>query len=218
MLRVIIADDHHLVRQGIRALLEQEDEIEVIAEAANGLEVVAQVEELKPDVVVLDISMPQLDGIQATAQIRDLDVDTQIIILSMHSKPNIVQQALRQGAKGYLLKSSISAELILALQAAARNETYLSPSISSPLLEHLWSLQEENEHATISDLLTPREKQVLQLISEGHTNKEIAQILTISDKTVSKHRTNLMSKLGVHDVPSLMRKAIEQNLIFLDPK
>lgn len=218
MLRVIIADDHHLVRQGIRALLEQEDEIEVIAEAANGLEVVAQVEELKPDVVVLDISMPQLDGIQATAQISNLDLATQVIVLSMHSKPNIVQQALRQGAKGYLLKDSISAELILAIQAAARNETYLSPSISGQLLEDLWTLQKENDQAEISDLLTPREKQVLQLISEGHTNKEIAEILTISDKTVSKHRTNLMFKLDVHDVPSLMRKAIEQNLIFLDSK
>lgn len=216
MLRVIIADDHHLVRQGIRALLDKSDDIQVVGEAANGLEAIALTEELAPDLVVMDISMPQLDGIQATEQIQNLNLPTRVIVLSMHSKPAIVQQVLRKGAKGYLLKSAISEELILAIHAAARNETYLTPSISGPLLDSLFLLQQETGDTEIGDRLTPRERQVLQLIAEGHTNNEIAAALMVSVKTVGKHRTNLMSKLGVHDIPGLMRVAIKHNLIFMD--
>jgi len=216
MLRVIVADDHHLVRQGIRALLEKAEGIKVVDEAADGMEAVAKVEKLKPDLIVLDISMPRLDGIQATEQIVSQNLPTRVIILSMHSRPAVVQQVLQKGAKGYLLKNSIGDELILALHAASHGDIYLSPSVTTALLESLWVLQGEAGEMGTAAQLTPRERQVLQLIAEGHTNNEIADILMVSVKTVGKHRTNLMSKLDVHDIPSLMRIAIKQNLIFMD--
>jgi DNA-binding NarL/FixJ family response regulator len=215
MIRVIIAEDHHLVRQGIRALLEEASDIEVIGEAATGQEAVDLTEELNPDVVIMDISMPRLDGTQASERILSLDVPTQIVILSMHADTTIAQQLLRQGVKGYLLKNSIGDELLLAIRAACRNETYLSPTISDSVLTHLMSPQQEDATSP-SDLLSPREREVLQLIAEGHTNNAIAEILTISVKTVEKHRANVMAKLEVHDLPALMRKAIKYKLIFLD--
>lgn len=215
MIRVIIADDHHLVRQGIRALLEETGDIEVIGEAATGQEAVDLTEELNPDVVIMDISMPRLDGTQASERILSLDVPTQIVILSMHADATIAQQLLRQGVKGYLLKNSIGDELLLALRAACRNETYLSPAISDSVLTHLMTPQQEDVTSP-ADLLSPREREVLQLITEGHTNNAIAEILTISVKTVEKHRANVMSKLEVHDLPTLMRKAIKYKLVFLD--
>jgi len=216
MLKVVVADDHHLVREGIRALLEKTGDVQVLGEAANGIEAVEMVEKLSPDLIVMDISMPMLDGIQATEQIIKLDVPTRVIILSMHSKSSIVQEVLRKGAKGYLLKSAISEELYLAVQAASRDHVYLSPSISLNLLDNLWALQAETGQSQPDDVLTSRERQVLQLIAEGHTNNDIADLLTISVKTVEKHRTNLMSKLNVHDVPGLIRAAIKYNLIFID--
>ncbi|MCB8985708.1 MAG: response regulator transcription factor [Ardenticatenaceae bacterium] len=216
MLKVIVADDHHLVREGIRALLEKNGNVQVLGEASNGIEAVKMVETLSPDLIVMDISMPKLDGIQATEQISKLNVPTRVIILSMHSKASIVQEVLRKGAKGYLLKSAISEELSLAIQAASHDNIYLSPSVSLSLLDNLWALQAETGQTHHDDLLTARERQVLQLIAEGYTNNEIAAMLTVSVKTVEKHRTNLMSKLNVHDVPSLIRTAIKYNLIFID--
>lgn len=216
MIRVIIADDHHLVRQGIRALLEKADEIEVIGEAADGQEALKLVRAHTPDVVVMDISMPRLDGIQATQHICALDKPPRVIVLSMHSKANIVQQVLRSGAKGYLLKSSISEELVWAIQAAVRGEVYLSPGISQAILDNLWALKEELGESSTATLLTPREREVLQLVAEGNTNTEIAEILTLSPKTVEKHRANLMAKLKVNDLPSLMRVAVRDNLIFIE--
>ncbi|MEI2612425.1 MAG: response regulator transcription factor [Candidatus Promineifilaceae bacterium] len=142
-IRVVIADDHRLVRQGIRALLERTPDIEVVGEASDGLEAIAKVEELQPDLVIMDISMPQMDGIQATEYISKMDVPTRVMVLSMYSKPSIVQQVLRKGAKGYLLKNSISEELTLAIHAALRNEIYLSPSISSLLLDNILNAPEE---------------------------------------------------------------------------
>ncbi len=215
MLRVVIADDHHLVRQGIRALLERSKEVEVVGEAANGLDAVRLAQQLTPDLVVMDISMPPLDGIQATEQICNMDLPTRVIVLSMHSKPSIVQQVMRKGAKGYLLKSAISEELLLAIHTAVQNETYLSPSVSTSLQESIWASEGSGEEQT-TELLTARERQVLQLIAEGHTNSEIADILMLSVKTVGKHRTNLMAKLNVHDLPNLLRVAIRQQLIFMD--
>jgi DNA-binding NarL/FixJ family response regulator len=216
MLRVVVADDHHLVREGIRALLEKSGHVVVVGEAATGVEAVALVEELTPDLIIMDISMPQLDGIQATEQITKRNSSTRVIILSMHSKPSIVQQALRNGAKGYLLKSAIIEELILAIQAAIQNHTYLSPGVSTSLLSSLWALQEASGKQELDEQLTGRERQVLQLIAEGHSNNDIANNLVISVKTVEKHRSNLMSKLGVSDVAGLMREAIKQSLIFVE--
>jgi DNA-binding NarL/FixJ family response regulator len=215
MLKVVVADDHHLVREGICALLEKYGNVKIVGEASDGDEAIELVKEFSPDLVVMDISMPRLDGIQATERIVALNLNTRVIILSMHSKPNIVQKALRKGAKGYLLKNAIAEELMLAIQVASEDKIYISPSISSALLEDLWNLQEKAGEETIADLLTPRENQVLQLIAEGHTNNEIAEKLVVSVKTIEKHRANLMGKLGIHDVAGLMREAIRHDLIFV---
>jgi DNA-binding NarL/FixJ family response regulator len=216
MLKVVVADDHHLVREGICALLEKYGNVKIVGEASDGDEAIELVKEFSPDLVVMDISMPRLDGIQATERIVALNLNTRVIILSMHSKPNIVQKALRKGAKGYLLKNAIAEELMLAIQVASEDKIYISPSISSALLEDLWNLQEKAGEETIADLLTPRENQVLQLIAEGHTNNEIAVKLVVSVKTIEKHRANLMGKLGIHDVAGLMREAIRHDLIFVN--
>jgi DNA-binding NarL/FixJ family response regulator len=215
-IRVIIADDHHLVRQGIRALLEKADDIEVIGEAADGQEAVELVEQLAPDVLVMDIAMPRLNGNQAAGQVRALGVATQVVILSMYSDETLVRQALRNGAKGYLLKRSVTEELLLAIRAASRGEIYLSPAISGSIVADFLRLQANADSSGPFERLTSREREVLQLIAEGHTNSAIAQVLTISVKTVEKHRANLMSKLNVHDLAGLMRVAIKHGLIFLD--
>lgn len=216
MLRVLIADDHHLVRQGIRALLERENYIQVIGEAATGYEAVELTESLKPDVVVMDISMPRMDGAQATERILSLDTPTEVIILSMHSDTILAQQLLRQGIKGYLLKDSIAEELPLAIRSASQGRVYLSPAISDSVLTTLMMPQPETSPQNVGDLLTAREREVLQLIAEGYTNSAIAEALTISVKTVEKHRANLMTKLDVHDLPALIRVSIKRKLIFMD--
>jgi len=214
MICVIVADDHHLVRQGIRALLEKADDIEVIGEAADGQEAVELVERLVPDVLVLDIAMPRLNGTQATARVRALGVATQVVILSMHSDETLVREALRSGARGYLLKRSVTEELLLAVRAASRGEIYLSPAISRSIVADLLMFQADYKSGF--DLLTPREREVLQLIAEGRTNRAIAQMMQVSVKTVEKHRASLMSKLDVHDVAGLTRIAIKHGLVFLD--
>lgn len=216
MIRVIIADDHHLVRQGIRALLDDCDDIQVIGEAATGSEAIELAEEEEPNVVVMDLSMPRMDGSQASERILGLDKSIEVVILSMHSDTILAQQLLREGVKGYLLKNSIAEELPMAIRAASRGQVYLSPAISDSVLTTLMSPQPGELPESPSELLTPREREVLQLIAEGHTNNAIAEILTISVKTVEKHRASLMSKLDVHDLPSLMRTSIKHGLVFLD--
>lgn len=218
MIRVIIADDHHLIRKGIRAVLEAEKDIEIIGEAQDGQQVVKMVEELVPEVVIMDISMPRMDGIQATGRICAMDIPTEIVMLSVHDDAIIVQQLLNAGIKGYLLKESFLGELILAVRAASMGKVYLSPSISNSVLNNLMTTKPDELPESPSELLTPREREVLQLISEGYTNAAIAEALTISVKTVEKHRANLMAKLDVHDLPTLIRKAIEYKLIFQEPR
>lgn len=215
MIRVIIADDHHIVRQGLRALLEREDNIEVVGEAADGLEAIELVKTLQPEILILDISMPRFDGIQTTAQIRTLSTRTQIIVLSIHNKRRIAQRMLRQGAKGYLLKSAINEELLLAIEAAQRGEIYLSPEISQLIHDHR-DIDQKLRPDDAATQLTPREYEVLKLVVDGYTNNEIAQILHISPKTVDKHRTNVMAKLEVNDVTALMRVALREGLVVLD--
>ncbi|MBN1995030.1 MAG: response regulator transcription factor [Anaerolineae bacterium] len=216
MIRVILADDHHLVRQGIRALLEKANDINIVDEAEDGQEAVTLVEQLKPDVLIIDIAMPRMNGIQATQRVRALGLTTQVVILSMHSRPTLVRQALRNGARGYLLKNSITEELLLAVRAANRRETYLSPEVSGIVVDDFLTHQVEAEQASSFNQLTPREREVVQLIAEGHTNNGIARLLNISVKTVERHRANLMAKLDVHDVAGLTRVAIELGLIFID--
>jgi DNA-binding NarL/FixJ family response regulator len=216
VIRVIIADDHHLVRQGIRALLEKADDIEVVGEAADGQEAVELVERLAPDVLVMDIAMPRLNGSQAVGRVRALGMATQVVILSMYSDETLVRQALRSGAKGYLLKRSVKEELLLAIRAASRGEIYLSPAISQSIVAGFLKLQTGADASSPFERLTPREREVLQLISEGHTNNAIAHVLKVSVKTVEKHRANLMSKLNVRDLAGLIRAAIKHGLILLD--
>jgi len=215
MIRVLLADDHHLVRQALRALLEKAEGIEVVGEAEDGREAAKLAQRLRPDVAVLDVAMPVLNGIQAAERIRRLQIPTRVVILSMHKDDALVRRALRGGAHGYLLKSAVSEELLLAVRAAVRNEIYLSPGISRTVVEDLLTVGTTAEPADAFDQLTQREREVLQLIAEGRTNSEIAKLLAISVKTVEKHRANLMSKLDVHDVAGLVRIAVKHKLIFL---
>jgi DNA-binding NarL/FixJ family response regulator len=216
MIRVIVAEDHHLVRRGICALLEEAGDIQVIGEAATGQEAVDLAEELRPEVVVMDISMPRMDGAQATKRILDLDTPTEVIILSMHSATILAQQLLQLGIKGYLLKASMAEELPLAIRSASQGRLYLSPAISDSVMTALMTPGAGEPPGSASDLLTPREKEVLQLIAEGHTNNSIAETLTIIVETVEKHRANVMAKLDVHDLPTLIREAIKNGLIFME--
>ncbi len=214
MIRVIIAEDHNLVRQGIRALLEKSGEVQVVAEAATGEEAVQLTEKEKPDVVVMDLAMPRLDGAQASERILSLSLPTQIIILSMHSDTTMVQQLLRRGVKGYLLKDAVTEELMLAVRSVSQGKIFLSPTISDSVMSLLISPPSSRAETAV-DLLTAREREVLQLVSEGHTNSAIADILSISVKTVEKHRANLMTKLEVNDLASLIRESIRRGLIIL---
>lgn len=213
MIRVIIAEDHNLVRQGIRALLEQSGDMQVVAEAATGEEAIQLTEIHKPEVVVMDLSMPRLDGAQAAERILEMKLPTQIIILSMHGDTTMVQQLLRRGVKGYLLKDAVTEELLLAVRSVSQGKMFLSPTISDTVMTMLLSPSDASAER-VADLLTAREREVLQLVAEGHTNSDMADILSISVKTVEKHRANVMSKLQVNDLASLIREAIKQGLIF----
>lgn len=215
MIKVVVADDHNLVRQGIRALLQNAADIEVIGEAANGQEAVDVAAQLAPDVVVMDLSMPRLDGIQATERLMELDNSPQVVILSMHADTIIVRQLLKMGIKGYLQKDAISDELLLAIRTASQGKLFLSPTISDSVMSLLLSPNADGA-TNRAELLSPREREVLQLVAEGHTNQGIADLLFISVKTVEKHRSNLMSKLEVNDLPSLLRKGIQLGLVLLD--
>jgi len=216
VIRVVVAEDHHLVRQGIRALVEKAHDIEVIGEAADGQEALELVDQLAPDVLVIDIAMPRLDGLQAIGRMHAHGVATQTVVLSMYSDETLVRQALRKGARGYLLKRSVAEELLLAIRAANRGDIYLSPAISRAIVTDLLRLEDDAKVLSPFERLTPREREVLQLIAEGHTNTAIAQMLKISVKTVEKHRRNLMSKLDVRNLAGLIRTAIKHGLVLPD--
>ena len=214
MIRVVVADDHHLVRQGIRALLEKPGDIEVVGEAADGQEAIELVQRLLPDVLVIDFSMPRLNGIEAVRRIQDLGVKTRALILSMYSDDTLVRQALRSGAGGYLLKRAVSDELLLAVRAVGRGDTFLSPEVAGPVITGV--LEGNGRTEGPLDQLTSREREVLQLIIEGHTNRAIATHLHLSEKTIEKHRGHLMAKLDTHDTVALVRLAIKHGLLRVD--
>lgn len=216
MIRVMLADDHHLVRQGIRSLLEKDADIEVVGEAGNGQEVLNLIGKLQPDVLILDIAMPMLNGIQVAEQVRMQKLPTRVVMLSMYDDDTLVWRALRHGATGFLLKRSVSEELLLAVQAASRNEPYLSPAISKVVLSEFLSENTFDAKEDPLERLSPREQQVLQMLAEGHTNASIAQHLSLSVKTIEKHRSNLMLKLNVQDLAGLVRIAMKYGLIFPD--
>jgi DNA-binding NarL/FixJ family response regulator len=215
--RVVVADDHHLVRQGIRALLDRAENVEVVGEAADGRQAVDMVARLTPDVLTMDIAMPRLDGGQAIGHVRALDVATEVVILSMYTDETLVWKALRDGAKGYLPKSASHEELLLAIRAAHRGEIYVSPAVARPVWDSLLAAPGEGEPNSVADRLTPREREVLQLVAEGYTNKGIARALQISVKTVEKHRASLMDKLDAHSLAELICKAIRHGLVLLSP-
>lgn len=215
MIRVLLAEDHSMVRAGMRALLERASDISVIGEASHGQEAIDLAVELRPDVLVLDIMMPRLNGIQAAEQIRAKKLKSNILFVSMYSDAGLVRQALQSGAKGYLLKTSAGDELLQAIRAVARNETFLSAAIASLLMENGFRPKTRQSNNPL-DALSPREKEILQLITEEHTSGEIGRILFISEKTVEKHRANIMEKLGVRNLAGLVRLAIKYGLIDKD--
>ena len=216
MIEVVIADDHHLFRQSIKSLLETTDDIHVVGEASDGQETLKLIQRERPDVALVDIAMPLLNGIETTRRIQSLDAGTRVVILSMYSDEVMVHQALKSGAKGYLLKRSLMEELLLAIRSASIDKVYLSPTIAKTVLSGY--LQNETEDRTLSpvDQLSSREREVLQLIAEGHTSQAAAHILNISAKTVETHRTNLSRKLEARNLPDLVRIALKHRLTFLD--
>ncbi|SIN97395.1 two component transcriptional regulator, LuxR family [Singulisphaera sp. GP187] len=213
-IRVVLADDHNLLRAGIRALLEDQQGIEVIAEAADGRAALELVETLRPDIVLMDIAMPGLSGLDVAARLQHEQSEVKVIILTMHNDEAYVRRAILAGASGYLLKDSDTEELGLALRAVARGETYLSPAVSKHLVADY-----RRQAATETGLaggLTQRQLEVLRQVAEGKTTKAIAQNLGLSIKTVESHRTLLMERLGIHDVAGLVRYAIRVGLITSD--
>jgi DNA-binding NarL/FixJ family response regulator len=210
-MRVLLADDHTLVRAGLRALLQSIDEVTVIVEAGDGRRALELVAAERPDVALLDIAMPGLNGLEVAERVARESPRTRLIILSMHSSPSHVAQALRAGAVGYLIKDAAAEELALALRAVASGETYLSPAISRQVVEGF--LGRAAGDVPTDDLLTPRQREILQLVAESRSSKEVAALLHLSVKTVEAHRSQIMDRLGIHDLAGLVRYAIRIGLV-----
>ncbi len=211
-IRVLLAEDHTIVREGLRSLLENEAGIEVIGEAEDGREAVQKTQELLPDVVLMDLSMPGLSGLEATRQIKQRFPEVKVLVLTRHANEEYVFQILRAGASGYVVKKAAPTELVLAIQAVYRGDSFLSPSISRQVVAE-YMRQAEAMAENSYDRLTDREREVLQLIAEGHSNREIAELLHISMKTVENHRASLMGKLNVRGTAELTRYAIRKRVI-----
>ena len=218
-IRVLMADDHILVRAGFRALLENLEGIQIIGEGSDGQEALRMIKARRPDVALLDVAMPGLNGLEVAARVRKSCPDVAVLILSMHANEEYVAQALQAGAAGYLVKNAAPSELEVAIRSAARGETYLSPAVSTRVIaEYLHRVGDSKggQPTQTSEVLTARQREILQLIAEGHTNKEIAKMLNLSVKTVETHRTQLMDRLDIHDIPGLVRYAIRIGLVPLD--
>jgi len=211
---VLLADDHTVVRQGLRALLESEPDIAIVGEAETGRQAVQRAKALQPDVVLMDIAMPLLNGLEATRQIAKEAPSSKVVILSSYSDDEYVLQLTGAGAAGYLLKQTAAADLLKAIRAAKRGNTFFSPTISRRIMGHYReTLLKGVPVRKVSERLTSRESEVLQLIAEGHANKQIASELGLSIKTVEKHRQQLMNKLGIHDIAGLTRYAIAKGVV-----
>jgi two-component system, NarL family, response regulator NreC len=207
-IRIVLADDHSVVRQGFRRILEAQPDMEIVGEASNGKEALESAAKFTPDVVVMDVAMPELNGIEATRRMAEVAPRTRVLALSMHKDSVYVREILRAGARGYLLKDAVDEDLIAAVRAVSRGEGYLSPGVADAVLT------DYRQHVTDPiDLLTSREREVLQLIAEGRTNKEIATTLNLSVYTVDAHRGRIMEKLNLHSTGELVRFAIRKGLV-----
>lgn len=220
-IRVLLADDHRLVRTGIRSLLEQMTEVEVVGEAEHGREVLRLLKTVQPDVVVMDVSMPELNGLETTAYITRDYPEVRVVILSVHAAESYVLQAVQVGATGYLLKTAAREELETALRVVARGETYLSPVVATHVAANLRRLRSQepraSELASAEVSLRPSERELLQLIAEGYTAKEIAARLHLGRKAVESRRARLMDRLNIHDLPGLVRYALRIGVIAAEP-
>ena len=212
-IRVLLADDHTLIRAGLRMVVVSQPDFTVVGEANDGREAVALAEQLKPDVVVMDIGMPSLNGIEACRQIHDSLPGSQVIMLSMHSDEGYVLRALKAGAKGYMLKDSAEADLASAIRAVTAGKSFFSPAVSKILLEDYMRKLKRTGAEDSFDLLSPREREVLQLVAEGKSSKEVANLLSLSVYTVETHRAKLMQKLNLHNIPELILYAVRKGVI-----
>jgi DNA-binding NarL/FixJ family response regulator len=211
--RILLADDHSIVRKGLRSILEEDTSLEVVGEASNGREAVELCEALQPHIIVMDVSMPQLNGLEAASQVQKVASGTRVIMLSMYRDETYLLRALTVGARGYLLKDAAEEEILPAVRAVIRGNTYFSPSISETLLDdHVRYLQKRGLQDSY-DLLTEREREVLQLLAEGRSNKEVAHVLNVSLSTVETHRTNMMQKLNLHSAAEIVLYAVRKKLI-----
>ena len=205
-LRILIADDHGIVRSGLRLLLDRQSDLEVVAEAQDGVEALEKALAERPDLAILDVAMPRMTGLQATYEIRRQAPDVQVLILSMHEDERYLFEALRAGAAGYVLKRAADTDLLEAVRSAARGQPFLTASAQQSLIRDFLERGEQPE-------LTPREQEIVKLIAEAHTNREIAEILHLSEKTVESHRANVLQKLGMRDRVELVRYAIRRGLV-----
>ncbi len=212
-IRVLLADDHGVVRKGLRFLLERQADMEVVGEAADGREALRLAEASEPDIVIMDIAMPLLNGIEATAQMVKRNPAIGVIILSMHSDEDYLLSALNAGAKGYLLKDSAEVDLVRAIQAVKKGTPFFSPEIAKTMLEDYMRFLQQRNLQDSYDLLTEREKEVLQLLAEGKSNKEVAAILDVSVYTVDSHRMHLMQKLNLHNTAEIVLYAVRKKII-----
>jgi DNA-binding NarL/FixJ family response regulator len=214
-MRVLLADDHHLVRAGIRALLESLPDVEIVAEAGDGQEALQALVRTKPDIALIDISMPGLNGLELAARASREVPETRLVILSVHGDASHVAQALRAGARGYLVKDAAADEIPVLIRAVMRGETYLSPGISRHVVDGFLgrAASPGAERPDASELLTPRQREILQLVAEGRSTKEVAQLLELSVKTVETHRAQIMERLDIHDLAGLVRYAVRAGLV-----
>jgi two-component system response regulator NreC len=212
-LRILLADDHTIMRNGLRLLLERQSDFIVVGEASNGREAVELADLKTPDVIIMDVAMPMMNGIEATARITAASPKVAVIILSMHSDESYVLRALKAGARGYLLKDSAEGDLIAAVHAVAANKAFFSPAVSKVLAEDYLRQMQQRGVEDSYDLLTARERELLQLVAEGRSTKDIATLLNLSPYTVETHRGNLMGKLNVHSVPELILYAVRKRII-----